>query len=474
MMLGALDASIMSTVLPQVTADLGGLAQLSWVTTMYLLATTATVPLWGKAGDLLGHRRMLQAATVVFLAGSAGAGLASSMGMLIAARGVQGAGAGGLMVLVMSVLAQLVPPRFRGRYTAWFSAVAGAAALLGALAGGLLTQLLSWRWAFYVNLPLGAVAMLVVGRRIPAGRRRQGPVVVDWPGALLLLPAVCPLLLALEWAGPGGFGWSSPRVLLALGGAVLFGAGFLVWERRAPEPLVPPALFSSRSVNVASGIAFLTEFVIFGVAVLMPLVLQVTQGLSPTAAGLALLPLTLGKVAASVLVGRYTARTGRYRLLPLAGGVVVTGAVALLAWFGPSASYLLVGALLLLFGAGLAGLTQVPLLVVQSAAPPGLLGAAGSTLSFVRSVGAALGAAVVGSVFTAALSAGLPAAAGEPGSALGVLPGLPPGQRQAVVDVFARALGDGLLVTVGCAVAVVALAAMLPGRTLSAVSASDR
>ncbi len=292
MLLAALDQTIVSTALPTITSDLGGLNELSWVVTAYLLTATASTPIWGKLSDLYGRKLMLQTSVVIFVIASALAGLSQDMTQLIATRALQGLGGGGLMVLVMAVIADLIPPRERGRYVGLFGGVFGIASVIGPLLGGFFTEHLSWRWIFYINLPLGIAAFLVLGSVLHLPRHRTEHR-IDWLGAVLLVIGVTSLLMVTVWGG-NEYAWGSTQIIgLATLGVVAL-AAFVWQELRAPEPMVSMDLFKNRVFTITSGIGFVTGFAMFGSIVYLSIYLQVVYGSSPTVAGLQLLPLMAG------------------------------------------------------------------------------------------------------------------------------------------------------------------------------------
>jgi EmrB/QacA subfamily drug resistance transporter len=327
-LLAALDQTIVATALPQIVGDLQGFEQLSWIITAYLIASTVTVPLYGRLSDLYGRRRLFVVAISIFLLGSALCGAAQSMGQLVAFRALQGVGAGGLIPLSLSAVADLFPPRERGRYQGYIGAVWATAAIAGPLVGGTLTDAASWRWIFLINLPLGALALLVVLRTMPPAARRSGAR-IDVAGAALLTAAVTLILLAVSWGG-ATHPWASAPVLgAAVAGGVL-GLAFLRHAGRTPEPLLPLGLFRDRVVAVSTSATFVVGAVLFAVTVYVPVFVQGVLGGTATESGLALIPLSIGWVSTSVAAGQVVARTGRYRIFPIVGGVlVVAGAVML-------------------------------------------------------------------------------------------------------------------------------------------------
>ena len=308
MLLGSLDQTIVSTALPTVVRDLGGLDQLSWVVTAYLLGATVSMPLWGRASDVYGRKRLFIAAILVFLAGSALSGLAGTLGQLIAFRALQGLGAGGLMTLAMALVAEIVPPRERGRYQGYIQMIFVAASVAGPLLGGLFTDHASWRWIFYVNLPIGAVVLVLVAVALDVPARR-GEARVDYLGAALLAGALTCLLLFTTWGGQE-YAWDSAEIVgLAIGAVALFGA-WVVQQRRAAEPILPLRLFSSPVFTIVSAALFCATLSLFAVIVFMPVFFQVVTGASATASGLLLLPLLLASTASTAFAGRMMSATG--------------------------------------------------------------------------------------------------------------------------------------------------------------------
>jgi EmrB/QacA subfamily drug resistance transporter len=404
--LAALDQTIVATALPTIVGDFHRSNLLSWVITAYLLASTASTPLWGKAGDLYGRKRVFQLAIVVFLVASALCGASQNMFQLIAFRGLQGIGGGGLLSLAFAIIGDVIPPRDRGRYQGYFGAVFGVSSVVGPLAGGFAVDHLTWRYIFYINLPLGIAALIVTNRvlRLPA-RRRQ--VLIDWWGALLLVIGVSCILLATQLGG-SDYPWASWQIIgLFVAGALVL-AGFALREATAPEPILPLALFRIRIFSVANIVSFASGVAMFGALAFLPQYLQLVHGVSATDSGLLLLPLLVGLLAMSISSGLYISRTGRYRWFPLAGTIVVTVGLVLLTRLGAHTSLYLVCLYILVFGLGLGLFTQVLTLVVQNAVPPQQLGVGTSSVTFFRSMGGAIGASALGAVLTAGIAAELP------------------------------------------------------------------
>jgi EmrB/QacA subfamily drug resistance transporter len=404
--LASLDQTIVATALPTIVGDFHRSNLLSWVITAYLLASTASTPLWGKAGDLYGRKRVFQLAIVVFLVASALCGASQNMFELIAFRGLQGIGGGGLLSLAFAIIGDVIPPRDRGRYQGYFGAVFGVSSVIGPLLGGFAVDHLTWRYIFYINLPLGIAALMVTNRvlRLPV-RRRQ--VLIDWWGALLLVAGVSCILLATQLGG-NNYPWASWQIvgLFVLGALVL--AGFALREATAPEPILPLGLFRLRIFSVSNIIAFVSGVAMFGALAFLPQYLQLVHGVSATESGLLLLPLLVGLLSMSVSSGIYISRTGNYRWFPLAGTIVVTIGLVLLAGLGAHTSLWLVSLYILVFGLGLGLFMQVLTLVVQNAVPMRQLGVATSSVTFFRSMGGAIGASALGAVLTAGIAAELP------------------------------------------------------------------
>ncbi|MEU3089037.1 DHA2 family efflux MFS transporter permease subunit [Streptomyces massasporeus] len=401
MLLAALDQTIVSTALPTIVSDLGGLDHLSWVVTAYLLAATAATPLWGKLGDQYGRKRLFQTAIVIFLIGSALCGAAQDMAQLIAFRALQGLGGGGLIVLSMAIVGDLVPPRERGRYQGLFGAVFGATSVLGPLLGGLFTQHLSWRWVFYVNLPVGVVALAVIAAVLHIPRTAQRHV-IDYLGTFLIA-AVATCLVLVASLGGTTWAWGSWQIVgLAVLGVVL-AVAFVAAERRAAEPVLPLKLFRVRTFTLAALISFVVGFAMFGAMTYLPTFLQVVQGISPTMSGVHMLPMVLGLLLASTASGQIVSRTGRWKVFPIAGTGITTLGLLLLHQLDEDSSTAELSGFFFVFGLGLGLVMQVLVLIVQNAVPYEDLGVATSGATFFRSIGASFGVAVFGTVFAGRL-----------------------------------------------------------------------
>ena len=402
MFLAALDQTIVSTALPTIVGDLGGLNHLSWVVTSYLLASTVSTPLYGKLGDMIGRKPVFLAAILIFLAGSMLAGLSQSMSELIGFRALQGAGAGGLIVSAQAIIADIVPPRERGRYMGLIGGVFAIASVAGPLLGGFIVDNLSWRWVFYVNMPVGAIAVAIVITRLhlhtPSRSHR-----LDLAGAALLSAGVAALTLLTTWGG-NEYAWSSPTIVgLAIAGVVAL-AVFGWWETHATEPIIPLALFRSRVFSVASAMSFTIGMAMFGAIVFIPLFLQLVYGASPTSSGLRMLPLMFGLLTASIVSGRIISRVGRYKAFPIAGTAILVVGMYLLSLLSAGTAAWLASVYMLIVGVGIGLVMQVLIVVVQNDARPQQMGVATSTATFFRSVGGAFGVAIFGTIFATRLS----------------------------------------------------------------------
>jgi EmrB/QacA subfamily drug resistance transporter len=459
MFLAALDQTIVSTALPTIVGDLGGLNHLSWVVTAYLLAATVSTPLYGKLGDMIGRKPVFLAAILIFLAGSLLAGLSQTMAQLIAFRAFQGLGAGGLMVGAQAIIGDIVPPRERGRYMGLIGAVFAVASVAGPLLGGFFVDNLSWRWVFYVNMPIGVLAVAIVALRLhlPVHHQRHK---VDYLGTVLLTAGVGALILLTTWAG-NQYAWGSGTIIgLGIAGVVLL-AGFIWWESRAAEPIIPLGLFRSSVFRVASTMAFFVGFALFGAIIFIPLYLQLVYGASPTSSGLQMLPLMAGLLIAAIGSGRAISRLGRYKVFPIAGTAILVAGMFLLSLLTASTAHWVASTYMLVVGIGIGLVMQVLVLVVQNDVERKDIGVATATSTFFRSVGGSFGVAIFGAIFSLRLTNALKdfpvAARARLAGGVHITPAeakqLPPALHERFLQAFAHSLHGVFLV--GMAIAAI-------------------
>jgi EmrB/QacA subfamily drug resistance transporter len=400
MLPGVLDQTILATGLPTIASDLGRLADVSWVVTAYVVAAAAAAPPWGKLGDRHGRKLMLEVSLAIFLSASAVCGVAQSLWMLVVARAVQGAAAGGLMSLAQAAVGDLVSPRERGRYQGYIMATFAVAASVGPLLGGLLVDQASWRWVFYVNLPVGALALAGLHLRLPSTSVKAPRTRLDLAGAALLATAISALMLACIWGGQR-YPWGSAEIVGLIAAFALASAILIARMRHAADPIVPLSLIGNRSVALASAALFLVTATMFSITVFVPLFLQTTTGATPTQAGLLLIPMMIGITLSTNLAGRLIERTGRYKIFPLVGLALISGALLSLAAFVEHPSRISTGIALTLFGLGFGMVGQVLITAVQNTVDRRQLGLAMAVTGFFRALGGAIGAAVLGAVFAA-------------------------------------------------------------------------
>jgi EmrB/QacA subfamily drug resistance transporter len=400
MLPAVLDQTILATALPTIAADLGRLTDVSWVVTAYVVAAAAATPLWGKLGDRLGRRLLLEASLGLFLGASALCGVSSDLTELVVFRAVQGVAAGGLMSLAMAAVGDLVSPRERGRYQGYIAATFGVATVVGPLLGGLLVQHASWRWVFYVNLPVGLLALAGLRLRFPAvpGSGARSP--LDVAGAVLLAGATSALMLACIWGGQR-YAWDSPTIVALLAGFAVCAVALVIRERRAADPVVPLHLLRTRPVAISSAALFLVTATMFSITVFVPLFLQTTTGASPTTAGLLLIPMMAGITVSTNFAGWRMFQTGRYKAFPVVGLVLMTAALVALAVVTGHPSRTTVGLAIGVYGLGFGMVGQVLIVAVQNSVDRRDGGVAMATTGFFRALGGAIGAAILGAVFAA-------------------------------------------------------------------------
>jgi EmrB/QacA subfamily drug resistance transporter len=456
MLLAALDQTIVSTALPRIATDLHGLNKISWVATAYLLTSAITTPIYGKISDLFGRKKIFQAAIVIFLVGSVLCGISQTMNELVIARALQGIGAGGLMSLVLAIVGDIVSPRERGKYMGYFVGVFATSSVAGPLLGGFLTDSLSWRWVFFVNLPIGILALFAVASRLHLPVHRQEHK-IDYAGtALLAASSVC-LLLATVWGGTT-YAWASSQIIGLLAAGVALAGAFIFCEQRAEEPIIPMRLFRNDIFSVSVILSLLSGVAMFAAILYIPLYQQVVRGNSPTRSGLLMLPLVLGLLVASITSGRLTSKFGKYRLFPIIGTLILSFGLWLFSHITLTTSEWVIGAWMAIVGIGLGSFMQVMTLAIQNSVDRSELGTATASATFFRSLGSSFGGAIFGSILisrlTQHLTATLPRGAGAPHinitniqSGAG-LSHLPPGVAHTVLEAFARSFHDMFLLAV--------------------------
>ncbi|MFF8650239.1 MDR family MFS transporter [Streptomyces griseoluteus] len=397
MMLAMLDNMIVGTAMPTIVGDLGGLEHLSWVVTGYTLATAASTPVWGKIGDMYGRKGAFLGSIVIFLIGSVLSGMAQGMGELIAFRAVQGLGAGGLMVGVMAIIGDLIPPRERGKYQGMMAGVMALAMIGGPLVGGTITDNWGWRWTFYINLPLGAVALALVSAvlHLPKKRAKAG---IDYLGVVLLTVGITAIVLVTTWGGTE-YAWTSARIMELIALGVVSLVGFVFWQTKAAEPVLPLHIFKSLNFTLMSLIGFVTGFVMFGATLFLPLYQQAVQGASATNSGLLLLPMLGAMLVTSMVAGRVTTNSGRYKVFPIAGGVLMIIGLYLMSTMDTDTTRLTSGIYMAVVGAGMGCLMQVTMLVAQNSVEMKDMGVASSSATLFRTLGSSFGVAVMGALF---------------------------------------------------------------------------
>ncbi|HEX9378229.1 MAG TPA: MDR family MFS transporter [Gaiellaceae bacterium] len=475
-LLASLDQTIVSTALPTIVGELGGLQHLSWVVTAYLLASTVSGPLYGKFGDLYGRKVVLQTAIVIFLVGSALCGLSQNMAELISFRALQGLGAGGLIVTAIAVIGDVIPPRDRGRYQGIFGGVFGVSTIIGPLLGGFFVDNLSWRWIFYVNLPIGAVAFVVIGAVFhvrPAPKQHK----VDYLGAALLAGGLSAIVLFTSLGGTT-WAWDSPEIIALIAiGVVAIGA-FVLVESRVPEPILPLSLFRNRTFAVTSAVGFVVGLALFGAVTYLPLYLQIVKGVSPTRSGLQLTPLMLGLLVTSVLSGQLISRWGRYRIFPIIGTAVIAVGMILLSRLGVGTSLWMAALDMVILGLGLGMVMQVLVLAVQNAVDYTNLGVATSGSTMFRSIGGSIGVSLFGAIFSNRLHTELaqrlaPSVHLPSTTSPAAVRALPPPVRDSYVHAVTTALSPIFFVAAVICVVAFVLALLLPDVPLRQTSAAE-
>jgi len=472
MFLAALDQTIVSTALPTIASDLNGLSKLSWVATAYLLTSAVVTPIYGKISDSLGRKKTLTAAVIIFLIGSMLCGIAQNMDQLVIFRAIQGLGGGGLISLVLATIGDIVPPRQRGRYQGYFGAVFGVSSVIGPLLGGLFTEHLDWRWIFYINVPLGLLALTAISLRLhikPSATHRK----FDVPGSILMAGAVVSLLLALTWGGIT-YAWGS-GIIIGLFAAAAALTGMLVWrEKTAAEPLFPPRLFKSSIFVVSSALSFLAGLIMLGSIVFLPLYQQIVRHESPTVSGLLLLPLVAGLFAGSTLSGQLITKLGRYRQFPIIGNALLILGLGLFTQIQTDTNQVILSIWMFILGLGVGLSMQVMTLAVQNSSERRDLGTATAIVTFFRSLGSSVGTAVFGVILTSRLAnylaESLPSQAANLGGSIeagsSAVRNLPPEISSIVLTAYTNAFQDVFTAAIPFAAAAFIIALFLKNKPL--------
>ena len=402
MLLAALDQTIVSTALPRIASDLHGISKISWVATAYLLTSAVVTPLYGKISDQLGRKKVLQFAITLFLIGSILSGMSQTMNELVFFRGLQGLGGGGLMSLSFATIGDIVSPRQRGKYQGYFGAVFGTSSVLGPLLGGFFTEHLSWRWIFYINIPIGILAMIALAARLhlPAKQDRYR---FDWLGAVLISLSAVSIIMALTWGG-NTYAWSSSQIIGLFVVGLLSAVGLILWERKAKEPIIPLNLFRNSIFNVASLLSAIVGLIMLGTIIFLPIYLQMVRGYSPTVSGLYMLPFVAGMLVASISSGLIISRIGKYKLFPIIGTIMVGFGIWLFSHVSPNTSEMAMSLWMLVTGLGMGMFMQVMTLAVQNSIDTRQMGAATSLVVFFRSFGSSIGTAIFGTILISRLT----------------------------------------------------------------------
>ncbi|MCA2221821.1 MDR family MFS transporter [Nonomuraea aurantiaca] len=462
MLLAMLDNMIVAPAIPTIVGELGGLEHLAWVTTGYVLASTVATPIWGKLGDLYGRRIIFTTAVAIFLLGSVLCGASQDMAQLVAFRAIQGLGAGGLMVGVLSIIGEMIPPRDRSKYQGVMMAVMPVAMIGGPLIGGFITDNLSWRWAFYVNLPLGAVTLVLCWITLAKLPKGTGKAVIDWWGTGLLTIWITALVLVTSWGGTQ-YEWGSGQILGLIALAVVAFVAFIFVERRVAEPIMPLRVFKSLNFSLSGAVAFISGFAMFGAMGFLPQFQQFVQGSSATNSGLLLMPMMIASMAVSLAAGQLISKTGHYKSVPIVGAVLVTIGLALFATMDVATSTTVTALYMVVLGAGMGGLMQTSTLIAQNSLALRDMGAGTGVSTFLRNMGSSLGVSLLGAVYTSHLTdtlTGTPAVAAQAAS---MTPQLLRRLPEAVQNLFQQAVTNGItaLFTWGAVVAAIGIVAAL-------------
>lgn len=462
MLLAMLDNLIVGTAMPTIVGDLGGLEHLSWVVTAYTLATAASTPIWGKLGDMYGRKGIFLTSIVLFLIGSILSGMAQDMGQLIGFRAIQGLGAGGLMVGVMAIIGDLVPPRERGKYQGLMAGVMAIAMIGGPLVGGTITDHLGWRWSFYINLPLGAVALAMVTVVLHLPNKKRTKAKVDYLGAGLLTLGITAIVLVTTWGG-SEYAWDSAVIMELIAIGVVSLVGFLFVETKAAEPIIPLHIFRNRNFTLMSVVGFMSGFVMFGAVLFLPLFQQSVQGASATNSGLLLLPMLLSMMVVSLIAGRVTTSSGKYKIFPIIGSILMVAGLFLLSQMDTGTTRFTSGIYMAVLGAGMGFLMQITMLVAQNSVELKDMGVASSATTLFRTLGSSFGVAIMGALFSGRVQDEMVARGGGAATSTSAqldaasLAKLPDAVREAYQ--FAVSSGTHIAFLVGASVGVIALVA---------------
>jgi EmrB/QacA subfamily drug resistance transporter len=453
MLLAALDQTIVSTALPRIASDFNALNELSWVVTSYMLASAVTTPLYGKLSDLFGRKKMLLIAVGIFLIGSALAGLSQSMFQLVIFRGLQGIGAGGLMTLVLATIGDVVPMRERGKYQGMFGAVWGLSSVAGPLLGGFFTDALSWRYIFYINIPLGILALIIIWMKLHT-KVHHTEHSIDYLGASLISLGSIALLLAAVWGGTT-YAWGSLQIIGLLAGGILLAIAFVVWEHYAKEPILPPELFRSSIFRVSSLLSLVAGLGMFAAIIYLPEYQQIVRGFSATKSGLLMLPLVAGMLVASIFSGRMVSHTGKYRIFPIIGTLILSLGFYLLSFISLAISEWTLGVSMFVTGLGIGAFMQIMTLAVQNSSDIKHLGAATAAVTFFRTIGGTFGAAIFGAILANRLTThiqelsptgnAIPFGSANFNGGASMIHMLPPEVQHTILEAFARSFHDMFL-----------------------------
>ena len=440
MLLSQLDGLIVGTAMPTVVADIGGLDHISWVVTAYTLTTACSTPVWGKLGDLFNRKHMFLGSIVVFMIGSVLSGKASSMGELIGFRALQGIGAGGLMAGAFALIGALLPPRERGKYQGMVAITQAVGSIGGPLVGGFITGHLGWRWAFYVNIPIGLVCVIWCALLLKVPAAPKGKVVIDWLGITLMTSMISAVVMAATWAG-SVYAWGSWQILSLAATALVLLAAFVASQKRAGEPLLPPRIFTGqRNFPIAAVLLTVAGVAMFGGTLYLPMFQQTVQGASASNSGLLLLPMMAGTVVASMAAGKVMAKTGKYKVFPVVGAASLAIGMALLSTMDTTTARATTSACMVLVGLGTGFTIQMANTIAQNSVELRDMGAASATASLFRTLGGSLGVAVFGSLFTRATSGygpGAPVEGAQPDASATA------GMSKAAEDAYLHAVAHG-------------------------------